>query len=324
MMVRPKNIIFHITDACPYQCVHCWLTGSLRASGLPEPYYLQAARSLRKAFGDIVVVLCGGEPLTRPYIFDLIRRMADEGIIVHLNSNGFLIDREVSKRLAAAGLGRVSLSIDGPRDVHNRIRRNPQAYDRVIGAVDFLKDAMPDLNITAISTLQSENMEVLPEFIDWLLTNTRVSQSLVNAITNPNGPDADPVFLKNESLWPRDICKVEESIDRLIALKMRGLRVQNPIEQFELFKDYFRMPLEFTDVTCLADEVGLLIDSYGNVKLCNYMEVVGSILENDIVEILESDRMAMLRGRMESCSKTACHFVLNCFYDKKRQGLSGS
>ena len=103
MFPRPRNITFHVTDACPYQCVHCWMTGTSRNKGLPAVYYLRAAASVRELFGEIPILLDGGEALTRPDLPAMIREMTRLGLRVLLNTNGFLVTRDLARTLADRG-----------------------------------------------------------------------------------------------------------------------------------------------------------------------------------------------------------------------------
>jgi MoaA/NifB/PqqE/SkfB family radical SAM enzyme len=311
----PRLITFHVTDACPYQCVHCWMTGITRNKGLPGVYYLQAARSIRDLYGEATVLLDGGEALTRPDLPALIGGMVGMGLRVLLNTNGFLVTRDLARTLADRGLRYINLSLDGTREVHDRIRAHPEAFDRALTAIDHFASTDPPMDITILTTLQAGNLQDAPTYLPWILSDRRIAGVQLQVISNPRGPDADAAFLADATLWPPDIDEAVAAVDRIYALQAGGLRIKNPPRQLRLFQEYFRDPIGFTrGVTCLADEVGLVIDALGNVKICGLMEPAGSLIRDDFSDILRSVEMADLRRKMHACRRTGCHYVMNCFF----------
>ena len=315
MIPVPRNITFHVTDVCPYQCVHCWMTGIPRNRGLPGVYYVQAARSVREVFGPVPVLLDGGEALTRSDLPAMIREMTDLGLRVLLNTNGYLVTRDLAQTLAARGLRYVNLSLDGTREVHNAIRAHPEAYDRALSAIEAFAATDPPIDITILTTLQAGNARDAPDFLAGILRDPRVAGVQLQAIANPRGHDADPAFLADATLWPQRSDQVVETLDLILELQAGGLRIKNPPRQLRLFQEYFRAPLDFTrGMACRADEAGLMIDALGNVKFCGLMKPAGSLLRNDLADILRSPEMAALRASMRACRRTACHYVMNCFF----------
>jgi molybdenum cofactor biosynthesis enzyme MoaA len=59
------------------------------------------------------LVVTGGEPLVRADLFDIIALAKQEGLKVHLSTNGSLVGR-YQDRLAVARLDSILTSIDGP------------------------------------------------------------------------------------------------------------------------------------------------------------------------------------------------------------------
>lgn len=73
---------------------------------------LRFVRAARAAFGISKVRLTGGEPLMRPDLVDLVRRLAGEGIgDLALTTNGHRL-AALAHRLRDAGLQRVNVSLD--------------------------------------------------------------------------------------------------------------------------------------------------------------------------------------------------------------------
>jgi cyclic pyranopterin phosphate synthase len=129
-----------VTDRCNLRCTYCmpeaglpWIPNSDVLSFDEIEHIVRAAagagvRSLR---------LTGGEPLVRPNLAELVRRLAAiDGIEdIALSTNGLLLAESV-RGLAAAGVRRVNVSLDTLRsDRFEAIARRP-GLERVLAGID--------------------------------------------------------------------------------------------------------------------------------------------------------------------------------------------
>ena len=64
------------------------------------------------SLGTSIITISGGEPLLHPQLDDIIRRIAGTGAIAGMITNGYLLVEERIKRLNAAGLDHMQISID--------------------------------------------------------------------------------------------------------------------------------------------------------------------------------------------------------------------
>lgn len=118
---RPlRDLRISVMDRCNFRCTYC-----MPASTYGEDYaflgtterlsFDEIERVCRQAaqLGVSKLRLTGGEPLLRPALPDLVRRLrAIDGIDdIALTTNGVLLDRQ-SAALADAGLDRVTVSLD--------------------------------------------------------------------------------------------------------------------------------------------------------------------------------------------------------------------
>src|SRR5712692_10991678 len=117
---RPlKNLRISVTDRCNLRCQYC----------MPEEEYIWLSRgdilqfeeisALVDIFADLgadKVRLTGGEPLLRRNLPDLVRLIAKKPAIrdIAMTTNGVLLG-EHAPALKAAGLHRVTVSLDTPR-----------------------------------------------------------------------------------------------------------------------------------------------------------------------------------------------------------------
>jgi MoaA/NifB/PqqE/SkfB family radical SAM enzyme len=92
-------------------------------------------------FGSPVLLISGGEPLTRPDLEDLAARAIGNGMRIVISSNGTLMTAERAERLAKIGISYVGLSIDGKPKTHDKFRGMKGAFDATMNAIRYCQDA---------------------------------------------------------------------------------------------------------------------------------------------------------------------------------------
>lgn len=85
----------------------------------------------------VMVAITGGEPLLKPGLFDLLAELEKLGFKFGMVSNGSLLSQEAAQKLVAAGIGSISLSLDGPPDLNDTLRGQglAQKVERAVAAL---------------------------------------------------------------------------------------------------------------------------------------------------------------------------------------------
>jgi radical SAM protein with 4Fe4S-binding SPASM domain len=173
-------VAWEVTRSCNLACGHC------RASSLRGPYAgeLGTEACLRllesiAAFAKPVIILTGGEPLLREDIFALASHGDRLGLRMVMATNGTLVTAEVARKLKAAGIRRVSISLDGPDEAgHDAFRGVPGAF---AGALE------------GIGALRSEGLEFQ---INTTITQANLPQlSRIHEMVHGLGAAAHHIFL---------------------------------------------------------------------------------------------------------------------------------
>ena len=157
-----KLVAWEITRNCNLSCLHC------RASATNGPYEgeLETNKCLQvldqiAEVGSPIVILTGGEPLLRPDIFDITRYGTDQGLRMVMAPNGTLITDEIAKRLADAGIKRISVSLDGAaKETHDRFRGVDGAFDGALKGIASAKTAGIEFQIN--TTITQHNLAEIP------------------------------------------------------------------------------------------------------------------------------------------------------------------
>jgi heme b synthase len=160
-----RLVAWETTRNCNLNCAHC------RASATMEPYSgeLDTDASFRlldqiAELGRPIVILTGGEPLLRPDIFDIARYGTDKGLRMVMAPNGTMISEKNASEMAASGIQRISISLDGAtRERHDRFRGVDGAYDGALRGIEFAKKAGIEFQIN--TTISKLNYDQIPEIL---------------------------------------------------------------------------------------------------------------------------------------------------------------
>lgn len=158
MKFKLSRCVWEITLACCFSCKYCGSKGGkARENELTTEECLDIADQLSD-LGCTRVSMIGGEVFMRRDWKQIVTRLTGHGINVNIITNGFIFRDELIDDLKESDVESVSVSIDGPQEVHDKYRQ-AGSYERAIAAVDVL--CASGIPVSVISTLNSENSECL-------------------------------------------------------------------------------------------------------------------------------------------------------------------
>ena len=170
--VHELNYLFwECTTRCNLHCRHCGSDCSVlsREKDMPLEDFLGALDTIPQEHRpkDFSVVLTGGEPLLRPDIEKVGREIRKRGFGWGMVSNGWFYDEPMHARLMGAGMGALTVSLDGLEASHDWMRGMPGSYKRTFRAIGIMaKD--PRLNADVVTCVNKRNLAELPEIHDIL------------------------------------------------------------------------------------------------------------------------------------------------------------
>jgi len=108
---RPvKSLRLSVTQSCDLKCNHCHREGQVRSSKEMTSEEIERLVKVSGGVGIRKIKLTGGEPLMRPDIVDIVRRVSSAVSEVSLTTNGQRL-ASLANDLKAAGLARVNISL---------------------------------------------------------------------------------------------------------------------------------------------------------------------------------------------------------------------
>ena len=214
--VHELNYLFwECTLRCNLSCRHCGSDcfASSKDLDMPLDDFLKALdtipktarkkpsgkRSQRFNTDRLTVVLTGGEPLLRPDIDQVGRQIKLRGYNWSMVSNGFFYTEEMHRRLMAAGMDALTISLDGIGDTHNWMRGNPKSYEKAISAISIAAREKR-LDFDVVSCINKRNLLQLEEIYTTLL-NLGVKRWRIFTIIPIGRAKEDPdLHLSNEEM----------------------------------------------------------------------------------------------------------------------------
>jgi radical SAM enzyme (rSAM/lipoprotein system) len=159
-------LFWECTTRCNLHCRHCGSDCGVakRELDMPLEDFLAALDTIPTGERpkDFVVVLTGGEPLLRPDLDAAGRAFRERGLGWGLVSNGWFYDEAMQERLLRAGLGALTISLDGLQESHDWMRGRPGSYERALRAIGLCAQE-PRLTSDVVTCVNRRNFPELPD-----------------------------------------------------------------------------------------------------------------------------------------------------------------
>ena len=169
--IHELNYLFwECTTRCNLNCLHCGSDCFKESSNpdMPLEDFLKALDTVQNPSRNFTVVLTGGEPLLRKDIELCGREIRKRGMKWSMVSNGYFYTQEKHIALLNAGMGALTISLDGLENNHNWLRNNPSSFERVDKAISIVINT-PRINFDIVSCINKRNIKELPLIYDYLI-----------------------------------------------------------------------------------------------------------------------------------------------------------
>ena len=134
--MRPiREVDLHLTNRCNLTCAHCSVDSGR------TPYAELPLEVWEKVIDEAIALGCeyfdltGGEPLLYHDVEQVIRYITASARHLELQTNGLHLTAEKLDRLHKAGLRDLVISLDGEREIHDRMRGRIGAFDDTLGGI---------------------------------------------------------------------------------------------------------------------------------------------------------------------------------------------
>jgi len=151
--------VIEVTDYCNFNCKWCFANSGQKLS--PRHMEKENLKKLIRALADSglkQITLSGGEPTLYPHLREVINEAHDCGLVIHMNTNGYLLSSGLATELKGAGLSQVQINIDSldPRK-HDYVRGKIGSFHRAVKALENARDAGLTCVSQTVLTRENEN-----------------------------------------------------------------------------------------------------------------------------------------------------------------------
>lgn len=284
---QPTYTVMFVTNRCNLKCRMCFYTKQPKCMELTLDEIKRLAKSMPPQW---FLMLTGGEPFLRNDIAEIASTFYDQGTMnIHFSTNGTLTEKVIKDIKAIATYARdshiiVTTSLDGPKDIHDSIRRVAGAYDKTLATTRALVDLKKDyqnLGVAVNFTLSAFNQHCWKETIDFVKTNLQVDAVNIGMTRgSTSDPSAKNFDIKNYWMAQRYIIRTGSR--QYFPPMLRFMAKFKDIVQFE---NIYR--IASGDIPpnyhCMAGRIFNVITENGDVYPCEMLNrKMGNLREYDM------------------------------------------
>jgi radical SAM protein with 4Fe4S-binding SPASM domain len=303
----PTFILWDCTRRCNLNCEHCGASKEEYSEELSKEEILKVIDDLVKVKTRMFTVT-GGEPFLRKDLLAILAYADRKGLRTGIASNGYLIDKDLARKIKESNVYSLQISLDGLESTHNKIRNNSQSFERAIKAIKNLQAVnIPILQVA--TTITKSNFNDLEELFD-LLKSLNVKLWRIG-IVMPIGRAVD-----------KDLLLDKEELNQLLQFvkQSNNQGVNVGIAENLPFLARYEEDIREEPVLCPIGITACCIGVTGNVRGCAEQpdipaNIEGNIKDDSILKIWQEGfkkyRLRSIISEDKRCSK--CKNKRKCF-----------
>ncbi|MEO8372076.1 MAG: radical SAM protein, partial [Candidatus Solibacter sp.] len=297
---RLPILVLEPHNRCNCRCVMCDIWKLTDAQEI-------TAGELQRHLADIEglgvewVVFTGGEPLMHSDLFRLSAMLRERGILTTLLSTGLLLERYAAE--IVAGMDEVIVSLDGPTEVHDAVRRVPGAFVRLANGVSALHRMAADFPVSARCTVQAANAVHLRETV-------RAAREMGLRSISFLAADLTSTAFNRPQEWSASrqagvapsISELEREMEAMVAECAGDGFVRESAERLGRIVDHFRADFGLQPHVaprCNAPWVSAVLESNGDVRPCFFHAPIGNTSGTTLAAVLNGPQAVAFRKELD-------------------------
>ena len=275
-LAAPQAYLISPTMRCNLRCAGCYAANYSKKDDL-EFEVIDRILTEGEELGAFWVTILGGEPFVRQDMWEIYKRHND--VFFQIYTNGTLVDKEVSRKLAELGNVLVNFSLEGFEE-ETDARRGKGVFQKIMQGMDNLREVGVPFGFSSMVTRQNVDTIISDEFNDMLIEKGCLIGWHFLYIPVGLNPDT--------SLMPT--AEQRELMRRKGAQRLRN---EKPVFIIDFWND-----APYVD-GCIAGGRGYFhINSHGDVEPCIFVHLaVDNIKQKSLKEVINSPYFRGIRAR---------------------------
>ena len=310
-----KILLLEPHNRCNCRCVMCdiWKRTDAREIGDAE---------LARHIDDIVslgverIVFSGGEPLMHSDLFRLAAPLRARGMRITLLTTGLLLERDAARIVES--IDEAIVSLDGPREIHDEIRRVGGAFDRLACGVGAIHRLRPGYPISARCTVQGRNAA-------HLRATTAAARAVGLASISFLAADVESAAFDRTVAWPGarkaaivpELSALEREIEGLIAeYPGDGFILETPAKLRRIvahFRSHYGLESP-TAPRCNAPWVSAVWEAGGDIRPCFFHPPIGNTANGTLAQIVNGPAAIAFRENLNVAENAVCRRCVCSLY----------
>ena len=298
---RLPILILYPHSRCNCRCTMCdiWRrTESEEISRADIERWLDDLRALQVE----QIVFSGGEPLMHSDLRGLAEPLVSIGAKLTLLTTGLLLSENAS--LVDELFDEVIVSLDGPREIHDAIRRVPGAFDRLAAGVQAIEKPAQGR-----CTIQKANHSALRATTDaardlGIQSISFLAVDVGSAAFDHTAPTQDAVGLELD-----EVTALADEVEALVDREaQRGYVRESPEKLRAIVKRFrARLGLEQPEAPpCTAPWVSAVIETDGTMRPCFFHPPVANARAQGLLRSANSAQSVSFRKHLNVSSNQIC------------------
>lgn len=301
-------LVINIHSRCNCRCTMCDIWRNPVAQEFP-PALLARQLPDMVELGVKWVVFSGGEPLMHSAVFTMAELLREIGIRVTILTTGLLLAKHAEG--VANHIDDVIVSLDGPLEIHDRVRGVTGAFQQIRRGLDRVHQLRPELRATGRCTIQKLNHGAIAGTIQAAKQLGLQSLSFLAA-------DLTSTAFRRAPPWPRgrqdEIALTESEIEVLDGQIERLITERDPLvtdspEHLRRIARHFRVHLGHAEPCaplCNAPWVSAVIESDGAVRPCFFHNSIGNLASGPLLKVLNGPAALHFRDSLQIATNSTC------------------
>ena len=271
----PEWIVLGVNNICNLHCKMCdvgtqysnsnFYTNLVGSSPLNMPVDLikKIIDQAAKYYPKVKLGYAFTEPLIYPHLIESLEYADRKNIYTTITTNGLTLKKE-AQGLIDSGLNELFISLDGPQEIHNKIRVHKSSFQRAVEGIKEILSITDRIKISIFCVITEWNIGYLKEFVEYFkeFPLSQIGFMHMNFTNEETANEHNFIFGEN---YPATVSNIEEiNIDK-IDLEL----LHKEISDFK--SNGYKFPISFSPEMDSMEDLKIFYNQPGKIigKMCN-------------------------------------------------------